>query len=361
MRYSTLFGRSTHGSIAHADAVSHDLLERAGYIRQHAAGIYTYLHLGLRSLRRIERIVRDEMDRTGAQEILMPMVHDAGVWRQTGRYDAIDATLARFSDRHGRALVLGMTHEEIVAELAAAELQSYRQLDTVVYQIQTKFRDEARARGGLLRTREFLMKDAYSLHLDADGLEATYQIQAAAYHRIFRRVGLGDVQMVESATGDMGGLRAHEFIAFLDVGEDVVAVCDRCGHAANIEALSASVDRCTHCDGGLTRRRGVEVGNIFQLGTRYTDALGVRVTDDTGQRRSVLMDRTGSASVGCSRVSSSDTTMSAGSRSRRRRRPLMRTSSFSGATAERSVGSRPHSRVLRHRSVVPCSGTIGPS
>src|SRR3954468_22003883 len=220
MRYSHLFGRTLRERRADVESVSHDLLERACYVRQHAAGIYTYLTLGLRSLRRIEAIIREEMNAAGAQEILMSMVHDADVWRRTGRYDAIDETLVRFKDRRGRDCVLGMTHEEIVASLAANELRSYRDVDVVVYQIQTKFRDEARSRGGLLRTREFLMKDAYSLHLTTDGLAAAYDAQAAAYRRIFRRVGLGDVAMVESATGLMGGLRAHEFMCFLEVGED---------------------------------------------------------------------------------------------------------------------------------------------
>ena len=175
MRYSTLFGRSTHGSLAHADAASHNLLERAGYIRQHAAGIQNLSPpRAPQPAVRIEQIIRDEMARTGAQEILMSMVHDAAVWRGPDA-TTIDATLVRFADRHGRDLVLGMTHEEIVAALAATELQSYRQLDVVLYQIQTKFRDEARPRAGLLRTREFLMKDAYSLHLTVDGLAATYQ------------------------------------------------------------------------------------------------------------------------------------------------------------------------------------------
>ena len=173
MRVSELFGRTLRERRSNAESTSHDLLERAGYVRQHAAGIFTYLTPGLRSLRRIEAIVRDEMVRAGAHEILMPVVHDAEVWRSTGRYDSIDRTLVRFQDRRGHDYVLGMTHEEIVASLAAGELRSHRDLDVVVFQIQTKFRDEARPRAGLLRTREFLMKDAYSLHLTDDGLAAT--------------------------------------------------------------------------------------------------------------------------------------------------------------------------------------------
>jgi prolyl-tRNA synthetase len=298
MLLSQLFGRTLRERRTDVESISHDLLVRAGYIRQHAAGIYTYLNLGLRSLRRIEHVIRDEMARAGAQEILMSMVHDAEVWRRTGRYDSIDQTLVRFTDRRGRDCVLGMTHEEIVASLAATELQSHRDLDVVVYQIQTKFRDEARSRGGLLRTREFLMKDAYSLHLADDGLAATYAEQAAAYHRIFRRVGLRDVAMVESATGLMGGRQAHEFMCFLEVGEDTVAVCDGCDYAANHDVVG-DASLCGRCGSTMTSRRGVEVGNIFQLGTRYTDALGASVLDAAGQRRSVVM---GSYGIGVSRL-----------------------------------------------------------
>jgi prolyl-tRNA synthetase len=298
MRLSHLFGRTLRERRAGAESVSHDLLERAGYIRQHAAGIYSYLALGLRSLRRIEAIIREEMAAAGAQEILMSVVHDADVWRRTGRYDSIDETLVRFQDRRGHDYVLGMTHEEIVASLAATELRSHRDVDVVVYQIQTKFRDEARSRGGLLRTREFLMKDAYSLHITDEGLTEAYTAQAAAYHRIFRRVGLADVAMVESSTGVMGGRVAHEFMCFLDVGDDAVALCDACGYAANREVLGET-STCVRCGGALTSRRGVEVGNIFQLGSRYTDALGVSVLDASGAQRSVIM---GSYGIGVSRL-----------------------------------------------------------
>jgi prolyl-tRNA synthetase len=298
MRFSQLFGRTLRERRADIESVSHDLLERACYVRQHAAGIYSFLTLGLLSLRKIERIIREEMANAGALEILMPVVHDAEVWKRTGRYDAIDATMVRFNDRRGRDCVLAMTHEEIVASLAATELRSYRDLDVVVYQIQTKFRDEARSRGGLLRTREFLMKDAYSLHLTDAGLAAAYEAQAAAYHRIFRRVGLHDVAMVESATGLMGGRRAHEFMCFLDIGEDTVVVCEHCGFSANREVVAATAS-CRECGGELLDRRGVEVGNIFQLGTRYTDALGVHVIDAQGGRRSVIM---GSYGIGVSRL-----------------------------------------------------------
>jgi prolyl-tRNA synthetase len=298
MRMSQLMGKTHRDQLRSTDSASHSLLLRAGYIRQHAAGIYTYLHLGLRSLRKIEAIVREEMDGTGAQEILMSVVHSADVWKQTGRYDEVDATLLRFVDRRGRAMVLGMTHEEIVAQLAATEIKSYRDAGIVVYQIQTKFRDELRSRGGLLRTREFLMKDAYSLHLDEAGLREAYQGQADAYRRIFNRLGLLDVRMIRSDTGLMGGKAAHEFTCVTEAGEDTIAWCRDCGRASNADLVDRENGRC-ECGAKLEFQRGVEVGNIFQLGTRYTDALGVKVVGRDGGRHSLVM---GSYGIGISRL-----------------------------------------------------------
>lgn len=297
MRMSTLFGRRRRERPSDTDSASHDLLVRAGWIRRHAAGIYCYLTPGLRALRRIETIVRAEMEVAGAHEILLPVVHSADPWKATGRYDAIDATLARFADRRGHPLVLGMTHEEIVAELAATEIGSWREAGIVVFQIQTKFRDEARPRGGLLRTREFVMKDAYSLHVDRAGMEAAYAVQSAAYERIFARVGLADARRVRSAVGDMGGLRAHEFVALSHAGEDTVGVCAACGFAGNAEVLTGTV--CGICGADLQLHRAIEVGNIFQLGTRYAEALGAFATDRDGVRRPLWM---GSYGIGISRL-----------------------------------------------------------
>ena len=297
MRMSQLLGRRWRAQGAQWEAASHQLLLRAGYVRQHAAGIYSYLHLGLRSLRKIEAIVREEMDRSGAQEILMSVVHSADVWKRTGRYDQVDETLVRFKDRRGRDMVLGMTHEEIVAELASSDIRSYRDAGVVLYQIQTKFRDELRTRGGLLRTREFIMKDAYSLHLDEGGMAEAYRTQAKAYERVFHRLGLRDVHEIRSDTGLMGGSVAHEFMCLLDVGEDTVAFCQVCGGAWNTDVAQGEL--CDSCGGHVRLRRGVEVGNIFQLGTRYTDALGVQAVDRHGRSRSVVM---GSYGIGISRL-----------------------------------------------------------
>ena len=298
MRMSRMFGQRHRESASDTDSVSHDLLLRAGYVRRHAAGIYSFLHPGLRSLRRIEAIVREEMNRAGAQEILMPFVHSAEAWRLSGRYETIDATLARFTDRRGHAMVLGMTHEEIVAQLAASEMRSWRDAGIIVYQIQTKFRDEARPRAGLLRTREFLMKDAYSLDLDEAGLLRHYKAMREAYSRTFERVGLENVHCVRSAAGDMGGRVAHEFMALLDAGEDSVAFCASCGAACNTELLRIA-GQCNECGATVDLHRAVEVGNIFQLGTRYSEAFGSSVAARDGTLRPLVM---GSYGIGVSRL-----------------------------------------------------------
>lgn len=234
MRVSQLFGETLREAPAEADVVSHQLLLRAGYVRPLSAGIFSYLPLGYRVIKKIERILREEIDRIGGQEMRMPVVHPAGLWQQTGRWQAIDSTLTRFKDRVGRDMLLAMTHEEVVADLARQELRSYRQLPQLVYHIQTKFRDEPRARGGLIRMREFIMKDSYSLDRDLEGLQAQYAAHYSAYHRIFARAGL-PVIAVRSDTGMMGGRLAHEFMYLAPIGEDTLARCGNCGYAANRE------------------------------------------------------------------------------------------------------------------------------
>lgn len=233
MRVSHLFGETIREAPAEAETASHQLLVRAGYVRQLATGIFSLLPLGWRAVRKIEQVLREEMDAIGGQELSMPVVHPAEIWKQTGRWQAIDAALVRFQDRTERDLVLAMTHEEVVANLAATEVRSYRQLPQLVYQIQTKFRDEPRARGGLIRVREFVMKDSYSLDRDQAGLEKAYREHYDAYFRIGARVGL-PLAAVKSDVGMMGGKVAHEFMYITPIGEDSLAICD-CGYAANRE------------------------------------------------------------------------------------------------------------------------------
>jgi prolyl-tRNA synthetase len=232
MRLSHLFFASLRDDPADAEMASHRLLVRAGYIRQLGAGIYTLLPLGLRVQRRIEQVIREEIDGIGGQEMEMPVVHPADLWRESGRYQKIGPELVRFKDRGGRDMVLAMTHEEVVANLLRDLVKSYRQLPAIVYHFQTKFRDEPRARGGLIRVREFVMKDSYSLDADDAGLDAAYQAHHAAYIRIFERLGLATV-VVGADVGIMGGSLAHEFMVLKPYGEDTLVICDSCGYAAN--------------------------------------------------------------------------------------------------------------------------------
>jgi prolyl-tRNA synthetase len=233
MRVTALFG-NTRRSAATDEMVSHQLLLRAGFIQQLATGIFSYLPVGWRTEQKIRRILREEMNALGGQELFMPVVHPGDLWRRTGRWDSIDETLLRFQDRRGRDMVLALSHEEVVAELTASNVSSYRDLPRIVYQIQTKFRDEPRARGGLLRTREFTMKDSYSLDRDRDGLVRAYIAHFQAYFRMAARAGI-PVVAVLGDMGVMGGHLAHEFIYLTDVGEDTLVFCDNCGYAANQE------------------------------------------------------------------------------------------------------------------------------
>jgi len=238
MKFSQLFIPTLRETPAEAEAVSHILMLRAGYVRQLAAGLYIYLPLAWRVMKRINGIIKEEMDAIGAQEISMPGLHPAEVWEKTGRWGEIGDEMFRLKDRGGRDMCLGMTHEEIITWLASMEIRSYRDLPQMWYQIQTKFRDEARPKSGILRTREFIMKDSYSFDRDEKGLEESYQKHAEAYHRIFQRCGLVFYQ-VESDPGMMGGATAHEFMAPSPAGEDTIVICDKCGYAANVElALS---------------------------------------------------------------------------------------------------------------------------
>jgi prolyl-tRNA synthetase len=232
MRLSQLFFTTLRDDPADAEMPSHRLLLRAGYVRQLGSGIYSLLPLGKRVNDRVEQIIREEQDRIGAQEMEMPVVHPAEVWKQSGRYFKIGPELLRFKDRGERDMVLAFTHEEIVALLLRDLVQSYRQLPMMVYHFQTKFRDEPRSRGGLIRVREFVMKDAYSCDRDEDGLDRSYRAQYEAYDRTFKRLGLEAIA-VGADVGVMGGSGAHEFMVLNDFGEDTLVLCDQCGYAEN--------------------------------------------------------------------------------------------------------------------------------
>ncbi|HVL26496.1 MAG TPA: proline--tRNA ligase [Thermomicrobiales bacterium] len=234
MRMAHLFGRTIREAPADAEFPSHQLMVRAAMIRPLGAGIYSLLPLGYRVIRKVEQIVREEMDAIGGQEMLMPFVHPADIWRESGRFDAIGPEMARLKDRGDRDMVLAMTHEEVVTDLLRTEVSSYKQLPQIVYHLQSKFRDEPRARGGLIRVREFTMKDSYSLDVDDDALDVSYQKHAVAYTRIFTRLGLDFIQ-VGADVGMMGGTASDEFMAFSPHGEDIILICPNGDYAANRE------------------------------------------------------------------------------------------------------------------------------
>lgn len=234
MRASQFLIATTKETPSDAEVISHQLMLRAGMIRKLASGLYTWLPLGLRVLRKVERIVREEMNAVGAQEVLMPVVQPAELWQESARWQQYGPELLRISDRHERAFCLGPTHEEVITELARNELSSYKQLPSSFYQIQTKFRDEIRPRFGVMRSREFIMKDAYSFHLTDESLQNTYEHMHAAYCRIFTRIGL-DFRPVLADTGSIGGSSSHEFHVLADSGEDAIAICPNSDYAANVE------------------------------------------------------------------------------------------------------------------------------
>ena len=240
MRMSQLLGRRDKDAPKEAQITSHQFILRGGYARQVGAGLFSMLPLGLRVIRKIEAIIRQEMDAVGGQEVLMPVVLPRELWEESGRYDTVGSELLRFKDRGGKDFVLGMTHEEAAVHLARNEVSSYKQLPFTIYQIQTKFRDEPRSRGGLIRVREFTMKDAYSFHENDECLKKTYEELHEAYHRIFQRAGLKNFISVASDAGMMGGGVSHEFMSITEVGEDSFLTCASCGYKANREVAKTT-------------------------------------------------------------------------------------------------------------------------
>jgi prolyl-tRNA synthetase len=252
MRQSTLFGRTLREAPAEAQTPGHRLMLRAAIARPLASGLYTWLPLGFRVAKKVEQIIREEMDRIGCQEMEMPVLTPADLWKMTGRWDALEPITFRTKDHNGREFMVSYTHEEAVHSHAMSEIQSYKQMPQMVYHFQSKGRDEARPRAGLLRVREFVMKDAYSFDVDQAGLEKSYSAQHGAYQRIFKRMGL-DAVSVESDTGAMGGDTAHEFQVLTDVGEDRIAVCPNCDYRANMEKATRTADTPVREDGVAQR------------------------------------------------------------------------------------------------------------
>lgn len=280
------------------EAVSHQLLLRAGLINMLTSGVYSYLPLGLRVLTRIQDIIRDEMNKAGAQELFLPVLQPIELWKTTGRDKTLAEVMIRFKDKRGRDMCLGPTHEEVITELVKSFVHSYRDLPVVLYQIQTKFRDETRPRFGVVRACEFIMKDAYSFDRDKQGLEKNYNLMFEAYTNIFKRCGL-DTIVVEADSGAMGGDVSHEFLVAMPIGEDSVLLCPQCRQPASA-LKSKEGDQCPKCQKSpLEKKIAMELGHIFQLGTKYSKAQGVQFLDDQGKQQTVIM---GCYGIGVSRL-----------------------------------------------------------
>ena len=266
MRYSQMLLPTTKETPSEAEVVSHQLLLRGGFIRKLTSGMYTYLPMGFLALQKVTEIVRQEMNRAGAQEILMPMVQPGDLWQESGRWKKYGPELLRFRDRHDRDYCLGPTHEEVVTDIARRELQSYRQMPINLYQIQTKFRDEIRPRFGLMRGREFVMKDAYSFDVDDAAAGRSYEIMRQAYSRIFARCGL-DFRAVEADSGAIGGSFSHEFMVLAETGEDTLVICDSCSYAANVEKAAITLEAALPADVGLQALVKVETPGMKKVDT----------------------------------------------------------------------------------------------
>ena len=281
------------------EAMSHQYLLRAGLVHMLTSGVYSYLPLGLKVLRRIEHIIREEMNRAGAVELFLPCLQPIELWKQTGRDEVLKDVLIRFTDNRGRAMCLGPTHEEVITDLVKNYVQSYRQLPVVLYQIQTKFRDELRTRFGIVRACEFIMKDAYSFDRDPEGLKKNYRLMYEAYQNIFRRCGL-DAVIIEADSGAMGGDTSHEFLVTAPIGEDTILRCPSCQSCCSVSGDRGEGAKCSKCRQGVLKGEvAIELGHIFQLGTKYSQEQHAQFLDEDGKQKPMIM---GCYGIGVSRV-----------------------------------------------------------
>jgi len=293
MEWSKGFIPTLRESPAEAEAISHKLMIRAGLLRRLGSGTYSYLPLGLKVLQKIAEIIRKEMNSCGGQEVLLPALQPVELWKDSGRYEEIGKVMISFRNRHGKEIVLGPTHEEVITDLVKKEVSSYRQLPLLLYQIQTKFRDEPRPRFGVIRSCEFIMKDAYSFDKDTQGLDESYSRMQEAYCRIFNHCGLTYLT-VEADPGIMGGSESCEFMVPSVNGEDVISRCSACGCTGGED-----VKICLHCHKKMKAIHCIEVGHVFKLGTKYSKSLKVRYLDRQGKEKLLIM---GCYGIGVNRV-----------------------------------------------------------
>jgi len=299
MKWSQFFIPTLKEAPVGTEAVSHRLLLRAGLVHMLTSGVYSYLPLGLKVLKRIERIIREEMNAIGANELFLPCLHPLDLWKQTGRDKDLKDVMITFEDNRKKPMCLGPTHEEVITDLVKSFVQSYRQLPVVLYQIQTKFRDEMRPRFGIVRACEFIMKDAYSFDFDKKGLKANYDLMYDAYTKIFKRCGL-DTVILEADSGAMGGDVSHEFMVPAPIGEDQIITCPSCGAQSGVSGDRAEGKTCPKCKKDkLTAEVAIELGHIFQLGTKYSKAQGALYSDENGKQQPIIM---GCYGIGVSRV-----------------------------------------------------------
>ncbi len=279
-----------------AESLSHQLLLRAGLVRMLMAGSYSYLPLGFKVLGNIQRIICEEMDSTGAVQVLLPALQPLEIWQRTGRDRDIGEVMFKFIDRRERKVCLGPTHEEVITELIRTHISSYRQLPLILYQIQTKFRDEIRPRFGLIRACEFIMKDAYSFDIEEKGLDVNYQAMYQAYLRIFKRCGI-NILTPEADSGVMGGKVSHEFMVPAKDGEDTVLNCSKCNYVLTFKEEVSNL--CPKCKAKMDKINAIEVGHIFKLGTKYSLAMGANFLDSKGELKPIIM---GCYGIGVSRL-----------------------------------------------------------
>ena len=287
MRYSRLLGRTSYEVPHDADSVNAKMLTQGGFIDKVAAGIYNHLPLGFRVLQNINQIIREEMNYVGGQELLMPALHPIELWKQTGRDKTMDDIFYKTRASGDRDFVFGPSHEEVVTPLVAKYVRSYKDLPMSVYQLQTKFRDEPRAKSGLLRGREFGMKDMYSFHTSVEDLDRYYEEVKAAYLRVYARCGLR-AYVVKAAGGVFTDQYTHEFSVVTPAGEDTILVCDACKTAENSE-IAKDMERCETCGGQVKKEKAIEAGNIFKLGTKFSEPCELYFTDKDGVRKLVVM------------------------------------------------------------------------
>lgn len=289
MRQSELFYKTLREAPKAAEIISHKLLMRGSFISQAAAGVYSFLPLGYRVHKNIEQIIRGEMNSIGGQEVFLPAFQPKELWLKTDRWDHMDPPLFKIKDRHGKDFALGPTHEEVITDLVKKQVQSYKDLPIYLYQIQNKFRNEMRFTGGLLRAREFVMKDLYSFHSDKEDLDKFFNKVLLAYDRIFKRCGLDAIKS-EAAGGVFTKEKTYEFQVLSEIGEDRIIFCQKCKWAANLEITDLKVgDKCPNCKNILVKTNSIELGHTFKLGEKYSKAFNLHFRDKEGKNKEVIM------------------------------------------------------------------------